>query len=115
MIRILFSSWIVAVLLFAGGIATATWAEDEAPAPEERVITCEVDGLACPFCAFGLEKKIKKLSGVKKLDILMKEGQVKIHAESDADISKKDVEKAVKDSGFELKAYKDSKDEKSEQ
>ncbi|MCZ6677304.1 MAG: hypothetical protein O7E52_08645 [Candidatus Poribacteria bacterium] len=32
-----------------------------------RQIQLRVDGLACPFCAYGLEKNVKALKGVKKL------------------------------------------------
>ena len=28
--------------------------------------TVQVDGLGCPFCAYGLEKKFKEFKGIKK-------------------------------------------------
>lgn len=45
----------------------------------ERVyVKIEVKGLACPYCAFGMEKELKKISGVKNVDIVLKEGLVYI-------------------------------------
>ncbi len=28
-----------------------------------------VDGLACPFCAYGIEKQLSKLEGVERIDV----------------------------------------------
>ncbi len=33
-----------------------------------------VDGLSCPFCAYGIEKKFSKVKGVEKIDIDLKTG-----------------------------------------
>ena len=40
-----------------------------------KSLTVKVDGLACPFCAFGLEKKLKKVEGVEKLNIDINTGE----------------------------------------
>ncbi len=32
-------------------------------------LTVSVDGLACPFCAYGVEKKLKRVEGVKSIDV----------------------------------------------
>ena len=37
----------------------------------------QVDGLACPFCAYGLEKHLKKINGVESIEINMKSGHAK--------------------------------------
>lgn len=34
----------------------------------------QVDGLGCPFCAYGLEKKFKELKGIKNLKIDIETG-----------------------------------------
>ena len=41
-------------------------------------VKIEVKGMACPYCAFGMEKELKKISGVKNVDIVLKEGLVYI-------------------------------------
>ncbi|MCF6213947.1 MAG: heavy-metal-associated domain-containing protein [Flavobacteriaceae bacterium] len=37
-------------------------------------IKIEVNGMACPYCAFGMEKQLKKVSGVDNVKIQLKEG-----------------------------------------
>ena len=40
------------------------------------VYSLQVDGLACPFCAYGIEKKLSAIDGVEQIDVDIKEGQV---------------------------------------
>lgn len=67
-------------------------------------LTLRVDGLACPFCAYGLEKKIIKIKGVSSYDVDMKEGKVFIGLEPDAQIELNSLYKAVKEAGFTLRS-----------
>jgi len=46
--------------------------------------TIQVDGLSCPFCAYGLEKHLKKIKGVKYVEINMKSGNVIVQMKPDA-------------------------------
>jgi copper chaperone CopZ len=57
-----------------------------------------VQGLACPFCAYGLEKKLEAL-GVKSLEISMNEGKAIVEF-SKENVRVKNIEKAVSDAGF---------------
>lgn len=59
-----------------------------------------VEGMACPFCAFGVEKRIKKVKGVSSVDVDMRTGKAMITAEPDASIQYRDVPQAVRDAGF---------------
>ncbi len=68
---------------------------------EELIL--RVDGLACPFCAFGLEKKIMKLQGVTSYDVDMKSGKVHIGLAEDARLEFDKIRVAVKDAGFTLR------------
>ena len=63
-------------------------------------ITVQVDGLTCPFCAYGLEKRIKKLSAVEKSAINIKEGTVGIFPKAGQHIDIDEVKKAVESGGF---------------
>lgn len=74
-----------------------------------------VDGLACPFCAYGLEKKIMKLKGIQSYDVDMKKGEVYIGLEDIADINIDALKKAVKEAGFTLRGIRLKKDGKIEQ
>ena len=70
-------------------------------------LSLQVDGLACPFCAYGLEKKLKKVEGVEKLKIDVESGRVDLIVKGDVklgDGAKPGLvslaRKAVKDGGF---------------
>jgi len=68
---------------------------------EERVII-KVEGLYCPFCAYGLEKHIKKIKGFKSIQINIKEGTAEIAFKSGTMVSKASILEAVENAGFEL-------------
>lgn len=74
-----------------------------AAAGEINSVTVTVDGLACPFCAYGFEKKLKKVEGVGFLDIKMTTGTVTISAEKGRSIDLGEVPRATKESGFSLR------------
>lgn len=64
-----------------------------------------VDGLACPFCAYGIEKKLSALDGVDRLETNIKEGAVVVTMEEGARLDEETAKQAVKDAGFTLKAF----------
>ena len=59
-----------------------------------------VDGLGCPFCAYGLEKKIKKLKGIKKIKIDMEEAKLTFNYPADKLLTLEAVEKQVDEAGY---------------
>ncbi len=59
-----------------------------------------VDGMSCPFCAYGLEKKLKKVKDVESVTIDLNEGEVVVIAKAGATIKEESLRKAVKDAGF---------------
>ncbi|MFQ6115598.1 MAG: heavy-metal-associated domain-containing protein [bacterium] len=96
---------IVSITLWSGTLIFA--------GPQQKV-TLRVDGLACPFCAYGLEKKLKRLEGVEKLDIKINEGVVILYFKEGAKIDKQVIAKKVKEAGFtprELQIESESKKE----
>lgn len=64
--------------------------------------TLRVDGMACPFCAFGIEKKLLELPGVEQLDILIDEGKIVLILVAGAELDVPALHKAVKNAGFTL-------------
>jgi len=62
--------------------------------------TIAVDGLSCPFCAYGLEKNLKKVSGVKAVKIDMKTGKATVALKPDAQVDDQTLRQAVKKAGF---------------
>ena len=70
-----------------------------AKAQVER-IELRVDGLACPFCAYGLEKNLKALKGVDQIDIDLDGGLATLIPKKGAHISLDRMTQAVQDAGF---------------
>ena len=59
----------------------------------------QVDGLACPFCAYGLEKKLKNLPGVANVQIELNTGWASFDVLSGV-LLPGPVQGAVRDAGF---------------
>lgn len=70
-----------------------------APAQVETAAV-KLDGLSCAFCAYGLEKRLKKVEGVEKLEIQVDQGTANLTVKKGKALSIEAVEKAVKDGGF---------------
>jgi mercuric ion binding protein len=64
------------------------------------VMTVAVDGMACPFCAYGVEKRLKTVSGVDTVSVDMKTGTANLTAKPELSIHFQGIPKAVKDAGF---------------
>lgn len=64
-----------------------------------------VDGLACPFCAYGIEKKLGAVKGVEKVETDIKSGTVIVIMKEGAVLEEKSAAKAVKDAGFTLRGF----------
>ncbi len=63
-------------------------------------VTVQIKGMACPFCAFGVEKKLKKVPGVAGIQVDIKNGTALLKASPGKSIAVDGVPKAVKDAGF---------------
>ncbi len=59
-----------------------------------------VDGLSCPFCAYGLEKKLKKIQGVGKVEINVDKAVAMLENKQGKSIEVEGIELAVKNAGF---------------
>ena len=65
-----------------------------------------VDGMSCPFCAYGLEKKLKKVKDVESVTIDLNEGEVMVIAKAGATIEEESLRRAVHDAGFTVSSLK---------
>lgn len=62
-----------------------------------------VEGLGCPFCAYGLEKKFKDVKGIKDLKIEIKSGIMTFNAPSANNMPLAEVDTRVSKAGYTAK------------
>ena len=91
------AAFIMAALLFSPFVFAA---KQEGKADLKPKVTVRVDGLTCPFCAYGLEKRIKKLSAVRESTLNIKKGTVELFPKKGQHIEIDEVLDAVKSGGF---------------
>lgn len=85
-------------LLLAGPPGTAAAAEHW---PADAYVL-RVDGLACPYCGYGVEKQFQRREGVVRTDIDMDNGVVVVTVAPGTRFSDDELESIVYDAGFEL-------------
>ncbi len=76
-----------------------------------QVFKLGVDGLACPFCAYGIEKKLSSIEGVEKIDVDINEGVVIVTMADGATLDESVARKAVEDTGFDLRSFERGSEE----
>ena len=89
-------------------LLVAWWA---IPAWAGEVYKLYVDGLACPFCAYGVEKKVGGLDGVERVDIDIDEGLVAVTLADGAALDEATASRAVDEAGFTLRMFEAPKKE----
>jgi len=67
---------------------------------QTQQVQVKVDGLSCPFCAYGLEKKLTKIEGVENLKIDIENGVAVFTVAEGKTVSEEKLKKSVKDAGF---------------
>jgi len=65
----------------------------------------QVDGLACPFCAYGIEKKLSSIKGVEDTRVNIKTGEVIVVMGEGVPLSEELARRKVKEAGFTLRAF----------
>jgi mercuric ion binding protein len=72
---------------------------------EPNIYQLKVDGLGCPFCAYGIEKKLSAIDGVEQIEVDLKKGQVIVIMAEGVSLSEERARQAVTDAGFTLRAF----------
>ena len=65
-----------------------------------------MNGISCPFCAFGIEKKLLDVDGVDGVEVFLDDGRIAVTFEPETSVTASDLEEAVEKAGFELAALK---------
>lgn len=87
-------------LLFLGTTALMAGSALAGPRYDLRV-----DGLACPFCAYGIEKQLGRIDGVKSVATDIGKGQVVVEVTDGRSLDRAAVDRAVKKAGFKLRGF----------
>jgi len=87
---------ILAVALFTTVAASA----------QKDNFTVTVEGLGCPFCAYGLEKKFKEVDGVKDIKIDIETGLMTFTADASKSLTLEKVDSQVDKAGYTAKDIK---------
>jgi len=67
----------------------------------KKYIKIDVDGLACPFCAYGIEKNLRSnIEGLENLDINIEKGYVTFGFPKKTKLKDEMINDIVKDAGF---------------
>ena len=69
---------------------------------EMRAAVLRVNGMSCPFCTFGIEKKLRHVSGVNEVEVFLDEGRIRVMFSAENTATVRDIETAVDDAGFQL-------------
>jgi mercuric ion binding protein len=87
----------VLMALLLTGLSLPAWAETR--------YELHVDGLACPYCAYGIEKKLKALDGViyETLVFKLNEGTVSFVAKDEATITEPILKQLINDAGYTMR------------
>lgn len=86
-----------AVMALALSAASPAWAGE--------TYRLQVDGLACPFCAYGVEKKLNNSEGVESVDIRINEGVVLVTVSEGAHFDEARAERIIEEAGFTLSGF----------
>lgn len=67
----------------------------------------QVDGLACPFCSYGIEKRLTAVDGVESVEIDIEQGRAVVTMTEGGRLSEDQARQAVSDAGFTLAGFKE--------
>lgn len=94
-LRVMLAAFLIAVVL--------PWAP--AQTTERASYAVGVDGLACPFCAYGIEKRLGRIDGVASVETDIADSVVIVMMEEGKSLEKSVAWEAVEDAGFTLGSF----------
>lgn len=101
-VRAMFGVLLLAVLI--AGTASAQKNDALVRAGQDSIyVKIEINGMACPFCAYGLEKKIRKVDGSSDYYVDINKGYITFNVPRDKKPTEIFLKKLVKEAGFEAR------------
>jgi len=97
-----FRRWIglalVATALAYHAAPPAAWSGPASGASRQAVVA--VNGMSCPFCAYGVKKHLSALPGVKNVQVELAKGEAIVEFSPEAKVTDEQIQKAVRAAGF---------------
>ena len=91
MLKLVFSVLLIGVLSLTMSFVKAE---------HTNIVEMEVQGMTCPFCVYGLKKKLEKLPDIKQADVSLKENKVRLTLEPGVKLNEGLYQETIKNSGF---------------
>lgn len=89
--------------VLATALALLTFSSSRAAADEMRYVV-HVQGLACPFCAYGLERKLREVPGVEQVQVDLRSGTARVSVAEGRVVLPAALRSAVREAGFTIGA-----------
>lgn len=94
---------LLAMALTLAAIAPV-FAGSTAATPPPNAYVLRVNGLACPFCAFGIEKEFARQPGVENTNVNLSNGVLIVTVKPGTTFTDPQLAQVVHEAGFDLKA-----------
>lgn len=91
--------WVLAALL---GLL---WAGAVTAQETRSVYAVGADGLACPFCAYGVEKQLTRIENVEAIETDIAKGVVLVTMAAGAELDQGAAKNAVEAAGFTMRGF----------
>jgi copper chaperone CopZ len=86
----------MALGLLAGTVDTMA----QTPEGDQKQAAVSVQGMQCPFCAYGIKKHLAKLPGVTRVDVELAKNQAIVTVAPDAKVTDAQIQQAIRKAGF---------------
>ncbi|MBI5576354.1 MAG: heavy-metal-associated domain-containing protein [Deltaproteobacteria bacterium] len=75
------------------------WSAGPQPGAAKQAVVA-VDGMSCPFCAYGVKKHLSALPGVKSVQVELAKGEAIVEFDPEGQVTDEQIRKAVREAGF---------------
>ena len=106
------TSLLFLIALLAGlGLAAPAMAQDQPETGQQEAAVAEkradvlvyVDGMTCPFCAYGLEKKLSELDEVADVQVDLEKARALLILRDRSSLTGEQIQQAVDEAGFSVR------------
>ncbi len=81
-------------------MATALLVLASPAAAQVNTVSVKVDGLVCAFCAYGLDKQLKRIEGVEDVKVYLDAGRVDLKFKQGVAVALEDIPPTIKQAGY---------------